>query len=1279
MYEYQWLVARSINRTTSFHADDDVDALLVPEAVAEMSRLEQLASPLSPHDPGVVLRMRQVLAMEYWARFLADPQKSWKGNLGPALRHFHHVHAVMPGDVPQAILPIVSAPLTALEEAVTREPPLFLNEVGLAAQSWHAEIGSGIALDRAIDLFREVFGQTPHPHVDREGFAANLAVALLERYGDRSVRRDLDESIDLLCAVSAEPGRDADLRRDVLLNLGSALHQRYQLAGDLKDIRAAAAAVDRAGGDPVGWSRAKAEHLDITFAVLNDLLAVDRSPASADRLVDLGRRIVAVSAATDPELPLRLTRLAVVLRDRHEHRGELADVTASAELSGRALALCREPGSKPVAHERMWAICIAHLRALTLRSTVNCDVRDVDTALAALHEVASTLPPSYEREVRVERARLLRSRFPLSNDRADLAQAVHDCESAFAAEEDHDRRDAYARTLSRTLDVRFIAGGARIDVDRSIKLLRDLLARVGDQPADLLFLAGQLGIRYEAFGDPADLEESIRHCRVAARVGADRGTRLDSNLHVLAVNLLLRFKRFGRLSDLDECTALGQRLLAGMPDHAPDRVEVVKNLGSAHWERYKRSRDEANLRAALAHYRAVLAVTTHANPARSAREARFAAVLLDSFHHGHGRVEDLHQAIGLLRHAVARTASNHPHLPMYLHDLGTALRLRFTALSDEADLDEAIGAHRQAVDAVTPDHFDYSLYALGLASALGARRSTPGADPAELDELWALMETAVDLPTASTNMRITGAEFLASAAWYNGDLDRAVAAYRKAMRLLPRLAWRGLDRDSQEDHLHRWSGLASTAAVCAIEADDPVAVVEILEQGRGILWNQQLAVRSEFDKLDQADPGTAARLREIRRLLDEDPAARRGPDAVVLPGGQASDVRMRLAREWDELVDRVRHIPGFEHVDAPLAFDRLRAAAGGGVVVMINVHSARCDAIAFTAESERPRVIPLERLTAREVHERANAFLVTFTAADDDVRSRVDALRSVLDWLWRTVVEEVLDALGFRDKLPDDADGPRLWWCPTGALAVLPLHAAGVYRDGAVGPTALDRVVSSYASTLGALLRSRRPGKPVPVADLLTVSVAAPAGAPGERRLVYAEAERKQLVEVCGPHDQIVDDEATAARVVRAIGDRSWLHLACHATVDVMEPVNSAVQLHDGPLTVLDISRNEHARGGEVAFLSACDTAMTGRNVDEVVHLAAAFQAIGYRHVVATQWHVLDPYTPYVTGDVYHQVEDLRRLDPTRLASAVRSTVQGLRRIRGDDLLAWATYIHLGP
>ena len=55
-----------------------------------------------------------------------------------------------------------------------------------------------------------------------------------------------------------------------------------------------------------------------------------------------------------------------------------------------------------------------------------------------------------------------------------------------------------------------------------------------------------------------------------------------------------------------------------------------------------------------------------------------------------------------------------------------------------------------------------------------------------------------------------------------------------------------------------------------------------------------------------------------------------------------------------------------------------------------------------------------------------------------------------------------------------------MWWCPTGPLTILPIHAAGHHADSVSGTTptkqsVLDRVVSSYAPTLSALIRARQP------------------------------------------------------------------------------------------------------------------------------------------------------------------------------------------------------------
>ena len=93
-------------------------------------------------------------------------------------------------------------------------------------------------------------------------------------------------------------------------------------------------------------------------------------------------------------------------------------------------------------------------------------------------------------------------------------------------------------------------------------------------------------------------------------------------------------------------------------------------------------------------------------------------------------------------------------------------------------------------------------------------------------------------------------------------------------------------------------------------------------------------------------------------------------------------------------------------------------------------------------------------------------------------------LSQVLEWLWDTVAEPVLAALGFDDAPEEGQPWPRLWWCPTGLLTLFPLHAAG-YHGTADGHarSVLDRVVSSYTPERsrhwpGPTARARRPRTP---------------------------------------------------------------------------------------------------------------------------------------------------------------------------------------------------------
>ena len=222
--------------------------------------------------------------------------------------------------------------------------------------------------------------------------------------------------------------------------------------------------------------------------------------------------------------------------------------------------------------------------------------------------------------------------------------------------------------------------------------------------------------------------------------------------------------------------------------------------------------------------------------------------------------------------------------------------------------------------------------------------------------------------------------------------------------------------------------------------------------------------------------------------------------------------QMALEQEWNAVLGEIRSLDGFADFLRPPRLDALSQAAAGGPVVVVNVSHWRSDALIVTTDGVQPPLpLPaashevttdwaLRYLTAvhdfqvaeqtaylaqkpfRDGDQSPAAFQAYHSAAATLHAERIrmeNVVIEVLDWLWTAIAEPVLTFLGFTET-PRDGAWPRLWWCPTGLLTALPLHAAGRYAD-APGHTVLDRVVPSYTPTLRALLeatKTRRPGPP---------------------------------------------------------------------------------------------------------------------------------------------------------------------------------------------------------
>ncbi|MDQ1659854.1 MAG: hypothetical protein QOD41_4937 [Cryptosporangiaceae bacterium] len=151
-----------------------------------------------------------------------------------------------------------------------------------------------------------------------------------------------------------------------------------------------------------------------------------------------------------------------------------------------------------------------------------------------------------------------------------------------------------------------------------------------------------------------------------------------------------------------------------------------------------------------------------------------------------------------------------------------------------------------------------------------------------------------------------------------------------------------------------------------------------------------------------------------------------------------------------------------------------------------------------------------------------------------------------------------------------------------------------------------------------------RPVSVVPSATLWDRANAAPGPIPGGRvtlvggpGLANGYEEVRALAASYPTATLVANGDATVAGVVTALDGASVAHIAAHGTVRADNPFFSALQMHDGPLTVFDLERL--AAPPALVVLPACQSGVTvARPGDEILGLSAALLALGTRSLLAT-------------------------------------------------------------
>ncbi|KAG8682206.1 hypothetical protein FRC09_016942 [Ceratobasidium sp. 395] len=392
----------------------------------------------------------------------------------------------------------------------------------------------------------------------------------------------------------------------------------------------------------------------------------------------------------------------------------------------------------------------------------------------------------------------------------------------------------------------------------------------------------------------------------------------------------------------------------------------------------------------------------------------------------------------------------------------------------------------------------------------------------------------------------------------------------------------------------------------------------------------------------------------------------------------ASQRHRRLAERRDELLGYARRIPGFERFLLPPTAQKLTALVQNGVVVIVNIHNERCDALVVRAGDHKISTVRLPRFSNQKA-ENARKELNLYLAGRgshrwiEQVRPSPD-FKPVLALLWYDIVEPVLNHLSITYN-PSLEDLPHIIWCTTGPLSFLPLHAAGDYSHP---NTVLHNLaISSYIPTISSLCHEKS------LFDSCSgiLAVGHESSVRGLSPLPGTKAELDQVeIHAKGTRFTRLDGEKAATNIVlQAMADHSWVHFACHGSQNAPEPMKSALHLHDKDLDLATIARTP-LKNAQLAFLSACQTAAGDSALpDESIHLAAGLLMAGYPTVIATLWSISDKDAPLVAGKVYECLLENGIPDSRKAAKALHIAVKCLRESIGEDqFVRWVPYVHIG-
>lgn len=539
------------------------------------------------------------------------------------------------------------------------------------------------------------------------------------------------------------------------------------------------------------------------------------------------------------------------------------------------------------------------------------------------------------------------------------------------------------------------------------------------------------------------------------------------------------------------------------------------------------------------------------------------------------------------------------------------------------------------------------------------------------------------------------------------------------IKLFPGMTNRELSMEDSQRLFKGLTDVSSLAAAALLKMSGmPMRALQLLESGRGVILKQFMDWKTDHTRLQEAHPELYQRFTDLQDALqnhvDDDFSLEKSIHQML----QTSHERIRHVRQMSDLRAQITGLPDFGDFDQPFNNYDIQDLAHTGSIIVLNSSYVQANPeplqafIVRAGNHARVQFLELPNIDKMEALRMADRLggIKRLSQAKAGLK-RKEANRElceILNKTWNGIVQPILKHLDLLQSPPPSSVDhlPRVFWIASGVMGMLPLHAAGVYDvHGRSDQNATMYCVSSYAATVQALsvsfkLKQRHE---VVTKELKLLLVAMP-NTHGYSDLPGVNEEVSQVGKIMGHADadgyQNADEQSNRATrsytnplkstVLPLLPQTTIAHFACHGSANLLAPTRSGLHLGtlDTPslLTIRELS-SLHLPHASFAYLSACSTAKNTPEeqgiINEVLHIASAFQVAGFPQVLGTLWEVRSDFAGAMAVCFYTHLRarldlDQGGLNRDAVAKALHAAVQDQREKKRHEFLNWTGFVHFG-